>query len=124
MKLSLLIDLPDSPSFQKSRRMTPCEKAQKLIDAIKSANGDAETEWEVLVETYKRLQCLPSLEGEMKKLFVMIHPVIDQFSRMDTNHGDMLQSTDYERWMSAHNDIEDKETQKPMGMMETTDVED
>lgn len=111
MNISVSMEMPTSTP---ERKLTSIEKAQKLIDKIENPDADAETEWEVLKETYKRLEALPKRCGEMKNLFDLIFPVIEKYSRMDPKDGDLLNTDTYMQWMEDHDpDFLDQEDSLP-----------
>lgn len=115
MKLNLSIDIlqEDKPKNNYHRALTPCEKAQLLIDRIEDPRQDSQTEWEVLKETYKRLQCLHKLNAEMRKLMAIVEVIIEKYAGMDPVDGDILQADSYRRWMDDDDNDEGSKTHLP-----------
>lgn len=105
MKLNLTIDIAENKKEPKyTRPLTPCEKAQLIIDRIEDPLQDTQTEWEVIKETYKRLQSLKKLSPEMKKLMAIVEETVEKYSSMDPEDGDILQSDSYRRWMDDNDE--------------------
>lgn len=111
MKIDLKICIPEpSREADKSpytRKLTPCEKAQLLIDRIEDPMLDSQTEWEVIKETYRRLQKLNKLSSEMKRLMAIVEETVSKYASMDSVDGDILQADSYRKWMRDDDDDED-----------------
>ncbi len=103
MKLNIKIDTSNE---HVKPRMTPCEKAHRLIEKVDSARDESETEWEILKETFKRVKALPNRTGEMKMLYEMLIPIIDKYADFDTKDGDIMDAIDYMSQMEPEEEEE------------------
>ena len=108
MKLNLTIDLEeDKPKNNYHRKLTPCEKAQLLIDRIEDPLQDSQTEWEVIKATYKKLKALKKMNSEMKQLMAIVEDPIVKYHSMDPEDADILEADSYRKWMKDDCDPED-----------------